>query len=107
MCVLRKSFLSRLLQQLFIREDWQRRGIGKTLIEDGLSMIEQLESSRASDHSSSKTYKVGLTSSPQGKALYERYGFKDVYWFNPIFDDIDEQGKEIVRDVRWPLMIKQ
>ncbi|KAK9893672.1 hypothetical protein P389DRAFT_174479 [Cystobasidium minutum MCA 4210] len=98
-----------LLQQLFVRDNYQRRGVGTALIEYGLKMIEEAENSQASEGQSTQTqgYKIGLTSSPQGQKLYNRYGFMDVYWFNPKFDDVDEQGEWIKRDVRWPLMIKE
>ena len=101
--------LFRLLQQLFVHGDYQRRGIGKALIEHGLNMIARSESSRASQgqETSTEGYKIGLTSSPQGQELYKRYGFRDVYWFNPKFDDVNEQGEWIKKDVRWPLMIKE
>lgn len=101
MCVTILGFL----QQLFVHHDYQRRGVGTALIEHGLQMIEQSESRNTGD-TERPEYLIGLTGSPQGKALYERYGFKDVYWFNPKFEDVNEQGEWFKKDVKWPLMIK-
>lgn len=89
--------------------DYQRRGVGTALIEHGLKMIENSENRETSDTEVLHTTKhlIGLTSSPQGQALYKRYGFEDVYWFNPKFDDVNEKGEWISRDVRWPLMVRR
>lgn len=103
-----RNVLNRFLQQLFILSDQQRRGIGTKLLEHGLELIKEEEASKQEESSTTQSeYEVALTSSPQGKVLYERYGFKDVYWFNPHFDDIDEQGNTVQKDVKWPLMLRQ
>lgn len=108
MCGVTDRFSIRFLQQLFVSDRYQRRGVGTRLLENGLELIKQVDlEKRSEDTSDTLDYDIALTSSPQGKLLYERHGFKDVYWFNPHFDDIDEKGNEIKKDVRWPLMIQQ
>jgi GNAT superfamily N-acetyltransferase len=102
---LRLYVSSRLLQQLFVLPSCQKRRVGTRLIEDGLRMIESTEQAKQVQDSFGK-HKIGLTSSPQGQVLYERYGFKSVYWFNPHFRDKNEQGGWIERSARWPLMLK-
>lgn len=87
--------------------DYQRIGIGTRLLERGLEMIEEVEAKEQEGGSIASEYEIALTSSPPGKVLYERYGFKDVYWFNPHFEDIDEKGNTIQRDIEWPLMVRQ
>lgn len=83
--------------------------MGTALIEHGLAVIQDLESARAGERQDGQWpgYIIGLTSSPQGQELYKRYGFRDVYWFNPKFDDVDGEGQWVKKDVRWPLMMKE
>lgn len=50
---------------------------------------------------------IGLTSSPQGQALYRRYGFTDEYWFRPKLQDLNDKGELVDKEVSWPLMIKR
>lgn len=85
---------------LFIHPNHQRQGVGTALIEDGLAMIDATRASYP------KTI-VGLTSSPQGQALYRRYGFIDEYWFKPKLQDYNEQGDLVEQEVTWPLMVKR
>ena len=85
---------------LFILPEYQRQGVGTALIQHGLAMIED-------EGASTPNLIIGLTSSPQGQALYRRYGFEDVYWFRPKLQDLNEQGQLVDKEVSWPLMLKR
>lgn len=48
--------------------------------------------------------KVGFSSSPSARTLYEKQGFKVVDWFELEVDDVDEQGQPYRHLARWPYM---
>ena len=105
----------RFFHQLFISPHYQRRGVGTKLIEHGLKHIQSTEAQRISEIQGNDNVAtrereplvIGLTSSPQGKGLYERYGFEVVYWFNPTFMDYNKEGELVEKSTRWPLMIRR
>jgi ribosomal protein S18 acetylase RimI-like enzyme len=56
------------LSRLAVDPAFQRRGIGGMLLDWGLRIAKE------------ENVPVGLTSSPQGVALYRRKGFRDIGW---------------------------
>lgn len=48
--------------------------------------------------------KVGFTSSPTARFMYEKQGFRVVGWFNYTFEDIDTEGSLYMHRTRWPYM---
>ena len=77
------------------------------MLEHGLDMILRDEGQSSGDKEPSRPTTIGLTSSPQGVKLYERYNFQSVYLFRPDVVDLDAEGKLVKRDISWPLMIRE
>ena len=93
---------------LFIDSAHQRQGVGTAMLEHGLDMILYSDNdASAQDKHGLDPISVGLTSSPQGVKLYERYGFRSVYTFTPDVVDFDAEGKLVKKDISWPLMIRE
>ena len=97
----------RFLSMLFINPAHQRQGVGTAMLEHGLNMILRDEGLSSGDKEPSRPTTIGLTSSPQGVKLYERYNFQSVYLFRPDVVDLDAEGKLVKRDISWPLMIRE
>lgn len=92
---------------LFIDPAYQRQGVGTAMLEHGLDMIlrDANDAAGCQDRTGQEPLLIGLTSSPQGVKLYERFGFRTVYWFRPDVMDLDAEGKLAKKDISWPLMI--
>lgn len=91
---LAKTVFPRTLSYVFVSPNYRRAGIGTRLVQHFVTSL-QNEDPQA---------KVGFTSSPTGRYLYEKQGFRVVAWFNYTFDDIDEQGRPYKHRTRWPYM---
>ena len=48
--------------------------------------------------------KIGFTSSPMARYLYEKQGFTVVAWFDYTYDDVNEDGQPYQHRTRWPYM---
>ena len=79
------------------------------MLEHGLEMIlrDASDAAGCQDKTGEDPLLIGLTSSPQGVKLYERYGFRSVYWFSPDVMDLDAEGKLVKKDISWPLMLRE
>jgi len=71
------------LQSLFIKPEYQRRGIGAALLKQGIEMID-------------KSGLVAYTAaSLEGKGLYSKVGFESVF----VMDEGDEESGPVISDV--------
>lgn len=85
---------SRKLSYLFVSPNLRRAGVGTKLVQHFLTIVGQ-EDPQA---------KIGFTSSPTARFLYEKQGFRPVAWFEYTFDDVNDEGKPYQHRTRWPYM---
>lgn len=72
----------------------RRAGIGTKLVQHFLAILKEQDPEA----------KVGFTSSPTARFMYEKQGFRVVSWFNYTFEDTDDEGRPYKHRTRWPYM---